>query len=73
MELTLSATATAYVTNYDPSHTSKMTSQGAVCDWSGVVFDWSHISKMIGNDWSHRRLLLQKESFIFLIFGWNIF
>ena len=40
------------MTGPDQSHTSKMTSWGAVCDWlgggQGVVSDWSHTSKMTG-------------------------
>ena len=45
-QMTLTATATAYVTGHDRSLTSKMTSQGAVWDRSGMVHDRSHTSKM---------------------------
>ena len=44
--LTLSATATAYVTGHDWSLTSKMTGWGAVM----TGLDWSHTSKMTSWD-----------------------
>ena len=37
-QMTLSATATAYVTGHDRSHTSKMTGQGVVCPITDLSF-----------------------------------